>query len=83
MVLLVEFQARGIEAHPREDCFTFNAWKALNRHVKKGEHGVKIMAYAHTERQKPDGTTEAHDYPTTATVFHVSQTEPDTEQVTA
>jgi len=77
LVILSEFAARGIDAHPREDCYTFNAWRALGRHVRKGEHGVRVAVYVHTDEVKDDGTTQAHSYPTSATVFHVSQTDPD------
>lgn len=77
-LLIIEgFAARGIDAHPRKDCFTFNAWRALGRHVRKGEHGVRVAVYVHTDEVKDDGTTQAHSYPTSATVFHVSQTDPD------
>ena len=37
------FLAKGIpesEIKPRENVFTFWAWKAVGRRVKKGEHGV-------------------------------------------
>lgn len=74
--------AKGIpEQHikPRENVFTFHAWKAKGRHVKKGEHGVKLLTYIPTEREekKDDGTTEIKygSRPWTATVFHISQTE--------
>ena len=39
------FAAKGIpevDIKPRENVFTFKAWIALGRCVKKGEHGVKI-----------------------------------------
>jgi hypothetical protein len=77
MLILAEFGARGIDAHPRVDVFTFNAWKALHRHVRKGEHGVHVPVYVHTTKENDDGTTEEHTIPTGATVFHVSQTDPD------
>ena len=35
-----EFMARGIpesEIRPRENVFTFQAWRALGRHVRRGE----------------------------------------------
>ena len=37
------FAAKGIpesEIKPRENVFTFQAWKALGRVVRRGEHGV-------------------------------------------
>jgi hypothetical protein len=39
------FLAKGIpenQIKPRENVFSFQAWKALGRHVKRGEHGVKV-----------------------------------------
>ena len=42
------FMAKGIteaDILPRENVFTFNAWKALGRSVKKGEHGVKVVTF--------------------------------------
>jgi antirestriction protein ArdC len=56
---------------PRDNVFTFHAWKALNRHVKKGEKGVKILTWKKyitkegEEKMRPD----------VAYVFHISQTE--------
>lgn len=88
------FMAMGIpesDIRPRENVFTFEAWKALGRHVRKGEHGVKVITYITTESRKSTETqTETldeaepqpqkraqHSRPWTTTVFHVSQTEPD------
>jgi len=86
------FMAMGIpesEIRPRENVFTFEAWKALGRHVRKGQHGVKVVTFITTdkgqERQRENlaGMEEqpkknrAHSRPWTTTVFHVSQTEPD------
>ena len=39
------FKAMGIaepDIRPRENVFTFWAWKALGRQVRKGEHGVRV-----------------------------------------
>ena len=77
LLIIAAYAAKGIDAHPRVDCFTFNAWKALHHHVKKGEHGIRVLTYAHKETVKSDGTTEEHSFPTSAVVFHVSQTDPD------
>lgn len=81
------FMAMGIpesEIKPRENVFTFWAWKALGRRVKKGEHGVKACTFV------PVGGKEMRDDQTgevkktagfrmarTTTVFHISQTEPE------
>lgn len=74
-----EFMARGIpeaDIRPRENVFTFNAWKALGRHVRKGEHGVKVLTFkAVTKRNKETGEEETYRTPWSATVFHVSQTD--------
>lgn len=81
------FIAKGIEAqdiHPRENVFTFNAWKALGRSVKRGEHGVKVCTYVTTKPNQPESLGEfverkaAHKFPRTTTVFHITQTEPTT-----
>jgi hypothetical protein len=83
------FMAKGIaEANikPRENVFTFNAWKALGRSVKKGEHGVKVVTFI-TVAGKVDvdqqtghvagefKTSNTYRRPHTTTVFHISQTE--------
>jgi hypothetical protein len=80
--VIAAYAAKEIDAHPRVDVFTFAAWKALHRHVRRNEHGVHIATYARREEVKPDGTTEERSLPTSAVVFHVSQTDPDTENVT-
>lgn len=76
------FLAKGIleaDIQPRVNVFTFNAWKALGRRVKKGEHGVKVCTYRHAEKRERDPATGAetvrpYSIPWTTTVFHVSQT---------
>ncbi|RIE17699.1 ArdC family protein [Candidatus Cryosericum septentrionale] len=83
LLIIAAYAAKGIDAHPRIDVFTFNAWKALHRHVRKGEHGIHVAIYAHKDTVKSDGTTEEQSFPVSAVVFHVTQTDPDTENVTA
>ena len=87
MTIINGFSAKGIPGNqikPRENVFTYNAWKALGRQVKKGEHGVKITTFRHDKREieKSDGTKEERisSRPWFATVFHVSQTEAITKQ---
>src|SRR5229473_631983 len=78
------FMAKGIaeaDIRPRENVFTFNAWKALGRSVKKGEHGVKVVTFIEcsaTQRDPASGEEKPVTYrrPHTTTVFHISQTEP-------
>ena len=80
------FMERGLpesEIKPRENVFTFEAWKALGRHVRRGEHGVRVQTWIpippkvdeQTGETKPGGRR-----PKTAVVFHVSQTDPNTVQ---
>ena len=80
--ILTGFTEKGIpteEIRPRENVFTFNAWKALGRSVKKGEHGVRVITYAEGERKEVDENGDeklvSFKRPWTTTVFHVSQTE--------
>jgi len=79
------------DIRPRENVFTYEAWKALGRHVRKGQHGVKVVTFITTESHKSrEPQTETLDSmeaqpkrtakysrPWTTAVFHVSQTEPD------
>ncbi|MHC4621835.1 MAG: ArdC family protein [Planctomycetota bacterium] len=92
MDIINGFTGRGIppdDVRPRENVFTYQAWKALGRQVRKGEHGVKVTTWipmditkreaeearkAETEGRKPK--RRSHCRPRTATVFHVSQTDP-------
>jgi antirestriction protein ArdC len=85
------FMAKGIaedDIKPRENVFTFHAWKALGRSVKKGEHGVKVVTFitiSPKEAEQSDATSEKHSAhyrrPHTTTVFHISQTKPTADWV--
>jgi hypothetical protein len=78
------FLAKGIpesEILPRENIFTYHAWRALGRQVRRGEHGVKVTTWIPTERKERDSATGEERVTTgrichTAVVFHVSQTDP-------
>jgi hypothetical protein len=76
------FAAKGIpetEIKPRENVFTFDAWKALGRVVRRGEHGVKVTTFVESKSKEIDedtGERKTFRRPWTTTVFHVSQTEP-------
>lgn len=62
---------------PRQNVFTFNAWRALGRTVRRGEHGVKVVTWVpYTKKDKETGEDENGRRPVTTTVFHISQTEP-------
>lgn len=67
LLVMAAFEERGIHATPRVDVFTFNAWLAKGKRVKKGEKGVRIFTFI----EKRDGSKS----PRSVTVFHVSQTE--------
>ncbi len=87
------FTAKGILAEdirPRENVFTYNAWKALGRCVRKGEHGVHVVTYVpirdkaeqaeQLSELASDGQAaknpKSHCRPWSAVVFHISQTDP-------
>ena len=73
--ILKGFADRGLsidEIKPRENVFTFDAWKALGRYVKKGEKGVQILTFIERTDKKTGAKSRR---PWRTTVFHISQTE--------
>ena len=88
------FAVKGIpedQINPRENVFTYHAWRALGRQVRRGEHGIKVVTFVSVQGEESkedvdgvasngvDGTNKrkrGFRRPWTATVFHVSQTEP-------
>ena len=73
------FIAKGIpesDILPRENVFGYRAWQALDRQVRKGEHGVSVFTWVPTVKTDRK-TGEKHDGKIcrTTTVFHVSQTD--------
>ena len=77
------FMSRGIpeaDILPRENVFTYQAWRALGRQVRRGEHGVKICTYIPIDTKEKDPETgevkfKTSSRPRMTTVFHVSQTD--------
>jgi hypothetical protein len=75
------FIAKGIPEsgiRPRENIFTFNAWRALGRTVRRSEHGVKVLTFidrASKEIDRDTGKPKVIRLAWNTTVFHVSQTE--------
>ena len=70
------FIAKGIaeqDIRPRENVFTFHAWKRLGRVVCKGEHGVKVCTWVPTKDK--DTGEPGGKIPRTCTVFHITQTQ--------
>ena len=39
---------------PRENVFTFDAWRALGRYVRRGEHGVRILTWVPMTKKDPE-----------------------------
>lgn len=78
------FIEKGIPADqivPRENVFTYNAWRALGRQVRKGEHGVPVVTWIVGKGAKAEGADSAdsegggYKFPRTVTVFHITQTD--------
>ncbi len=77
------FMARGIpedQILPRENVFTYQAWRALGRQVRKGEHGVKVVTFIQRDKKVKDTETDEvklqiYSVPRTVSVFHISQTD--------
>ena len=69
------FMAKGISAQeikPRENVFSYDAWLALGRQVRKGETGVKCVTWIDTESKE---TGKPSKLVRSVSVFHVSQTD--------
>jgi antirestriction protein ArdC len=73
------FVARGLLPEsiiPRENVLTYQAWRALGRQVRKGEHGVQVTTWVPMMKKDADGKAQPiGKRPKSATVFHVSQTD--------
>jgi len=76
------FEDKGIpegDIHPRVNVFTYRAWQAKGRQVKRGQRGVKVHTWIPVKRKEKQANGEevVKSFKTcrTATVFHVSQTE--------
>jgi hypothetical protein len=73
------FVAKGIPEtaiKPRENVFTYQAWRALGRQVRRGEHGVKVVTFVEMAKEnKETGEKQSFRRPWTTTVFHISQTD--------
>ncbi|NMZ71363.1 protein of unknown function [Pseudomonas peli] len=76
------FEAKGIpceEVEPRVNVFTYNAWRAKGRQVRKGETGVKVVTYINAkgkEAENGEGQAEGYKFSRTVAVFHITQTDP-------
>jgi len=73
--ILEGFTSKGIpaqEIRPRENVFTYNAWQALGRQVRKGEKGVRCLTFIDAKDKQ---TGQSRRRPWHTSVFHVSQTD--------
>ena len=70
-----EFLRRGIKASPRQDVFTYAAWLAQGRQVRRGEHGVKLLTWIPIPAKNAEAG-RARIRPRSVSVFHRSQTDP-------
>ena len=76
------FMAKGIsesDIRPRENIFTYSAWVALGRQVRRGEHGVKVLTWIVCQKKTGEGddaTRATVKRRKLTTVFHISQTDP-------
>ena len=74
--IFVGFAEKGItDVQPRVNVFTYDAWKALGRQVKRGEHGVKVTTWIPMTRKDDIEGEVSFKRPKCTTVFHVSQTD--------
>lgn len=82
-IIIAGFAALGIkegDITPRRNVFTYQAWRALGRQVRKGQHGVKICTFIPVDIKDKDKTTGDVTIKTVnkarqTTVFHISQTD--------
>lgn len=73
------FAAMGIpesEIQPRVNVFTYHAWRAMGRQVRRGQHGVKVGTWVDMSKTEDDGSKTSFRRPKGTTVFHISQTDP-------
>ena len=68
------FEEKGItDIQPRVNIFTYRAWQAKARQVRKGEHGVRVVTWISGKDRETGKETK---FPKKTTVFHISQTDP-------
>jgi hypothetical protein len=81
-VIFEGFEAKGIpaeEIEPRVNVFTYNAWQAKGRQVRKGEKGVKVVTFVNAkgkEAEADQGEAQGYKFARSVAVFHISQTDP-------
>lgn len=90
--VITEFQGRGMNPHdietfgPDQNVWTYDAWQALGRQVRKGEKSVRITVYGSyesKERNEKTGEPIIKSCRSTACLFHITQTDAIAERVVA
>lgn len=80
MTVINGFIEKGIakeDITPGGNVLTYNAWQALGRQVRKGEHGVQVMTWIPVTKKAEAAGEDDSTFrrPKSATVFHESQTD--------
>jgi hypothetical protein len=81
------FMAKGIpesDIQPRINILAYEAWRALGRQVRRGEHGVRVTTFVPMEKKTGESDPETGEDKRvklgrrawTAVVFHINQTDP-------
>ena len=86
--VLQEFASRGIfqsDTTPATILLPYHAWAALNRHVRKGQHGLRVTTITPTKLSTRDPISghiiTRHSWRFAAgAAFHLSQTQPNKQQ---
>lgn len=77
-VLIATAAARGCACQPYQDWYTFRRWRALGRHVIRGQHGTALPLVMESDTDPDTGETRSRPRFGTSHVFCRCQTEPDT-----
>jgi antirestriction protein ArdC len=75
--LLAASAARGCACEPYRDYLTFRRWRAVGRHVRKGEHGVTLPLVMEPETDTETGETRTRPRFGRSHVFCRCQTDQD------
>ena len=76
IIVINTFAGAGISAddiHPRQNVFTYKAWKTAGRQVAKGASGLPVTVWI--PKKNKDGE-KGNCWPKTTRLFHIDQTLP-------
>ena len=68
----IEKGINPLEIKPRENVFSYDAWLALGRQVRKGEKGVKVVTWIPAKDKNSESSFMLC---RRSSVFHISQTD--------